>query len=227
MQPLGGLTAKWYTFAMRKVKLESGERYHIYNRGVDKRKIFSNQKDLDRFFQSMIAFNCVEPVGSLFEQSFQKDKIKKPLVKFIAYNLLFNHFHFVLEQVAEGGISEFMKRLLGGYTWYFNKKSTRSGSLFQGTFKSKYIDSDGYLSHISVYVNLNDKIPLGGLTAKLTKSSWNEYVNTDLCKPDEKICSGKDTVLGQFDSIEDYKKFALSSLEDIRLNKEKYKELEE
>jgi len=212
---------------MRKVKLANGEIYHIYNRGVDKRKIFSNQKDMDRFFKSMVAFNCVEPVGSLFEQSFQKDKIKKPLVKFIAYNLLLNHFHFILEQVAEGGISEFMKRLLGGYTWYFNKKNKRSGSLFQGTFKSKHIDSDEYLLHISVYVNLNDKIPLGGLTAKLTKSSWNEYVNVDSSKKHEQICFGKNIILEQFDSIEDYKKFALSSLEDVRLNKEKYKELEE
>ena len=211
---------------MHKIKFTKDETYHIFNRGVDKRKIFSNQKDLDRFFKSMLAFNCVEPIGSLYEQSFQKDKIKKPLVQFVAYNLLSNHFHFILKQVVEGGISEFMKRLLGGYTWYFNKKEKRSGSLFQGTFKSKYIDSDGYLLHASVYVNLNDKIPLGGLTAKLTKSSWNEYINPDLCRPDEKICSGKDIVLEQFDSVEDYKKFALSSLEDIRANKEKYKELE-
>lgn len=212
---------------MHKIKFANNETYHIFNRGVDKRKIFSNQKDLDRFFQSMLIFNCVEPVGSIHEQSFQKDKIKKPLVKFIAYNLLSNHFHFILEQVVEGGISEFMKRLLGGYTWYFNKKNKRSGSLFQGTFKSKYIDSEGYLLHASVYVNLNDKIPLGGLTAKWTKSSWIEYVNPDLCKKNEKICSGKNIILEQFDSIEDYKKFALSSLEDIRANKEKYKELED
>lgn len=212
---------------MRKVKLVNGEIYHIYNRGVDKRKIFSNQKDLNRFFESMSVFNCIEPVGSIHEQSFQKDKIKKPLVKFIAYNLLQNHFHFILEQVSEGGISEFMKRLLGGYTWYFNKKNKRSGSLFQGTFKSKHIDSNEYLLRASVYVNLNDKIPLGGLTAKLTKSSWNEYIDSGLCKPDEKICSNKDMILEQFDSVEDYKNFSISSLEDIRLKKEKYKELEE
>ena len=212
---------------MRKVKLENGEIYHIYNRGVDKRKIFSTPKDLERFFKSMKVFNCIDPIGSLHEQSFQKDKVKKPLVKFIAYNLLPNHFHFILEQVAERGISEFMKRLLGGYTWYFNKKNKRSGSLFQGTFKSKYIDSDGYLLYASVYVNLNDKIPLGGLTAKWTKSSWNEYINEDLCKPDEKICLGKDIILKQFNSIEDYKKFAFYSLEYIKFNKEKYKELEE
>ncbi|MEI7709105.1 MAG: transposase [bacterium] len=172
---------------MRRVPLATGEIYHIFNRGVDKRKIFSDQKDLDRFFESILEFNNIEPIGSLFEKSFQKDKIKKPLVEFVAYNILPNHFHFVLKQVSENGISEFMKRLLGGYTWYFNHRQKRSGSLFQGTFKSKHIDSNEYLLHVSVYVNLNDKIPLGGLTAKLNKSSWNEYVNPDLVNNYERI----------------------------------------
>lgn len=117
---------------MRKVSLTVGEIYHIFNRGVDKRKIFSDKKDLERFFTSMQIFNCIEPVGSLYEQSFLKEKEEsKPLVKFIAYNLLPNHFHFILEQIEEGGISQFMKRLLGGYTWYFNNRHKRSGSLFQ------------------------------------------------------------------------------------------------
>jgi len=209
--------------SMRKVNLAVGEIYHIFNRGVDKRIIFNDQKDLERFFLSMVSFNSVEPVGSLYEQSFQKDKIKKPLVNFIAYNLLPNHFHFILEQVSEGGISEFMKRLQGGYTWYFNKKHKRSGSLFQGTFKSKHIDSNEYLLHLSAYINLNDK--LGGLAAKLGKSSWQEYISLD--KSFSKICVKKDIVLDQFDSKKDYEKFSLSSLEDIKSNKDRYKELEE
>lgn len=213
-------------FNMNREKFANGEIYHIFNRGVDKRIIFSDQKDVERFFQSMVTFNSIKPIGSLYEQSFLSEKEKpKPLVKFIAYNLLPNHFHFVLEQVVEGGISEFMKRLLGGYSWYFNKKNKRSGSLFQGTFKSKQIDSNEYLLHISVYVNLNDKISLGGFTAKLGKSSWSEYINQD--KIFEKTCHGKNIILDQFDSTEDYKKFANSSLEDIKENKKEYKDLEE
>jgi REP element-mobilizing transposase RayT len=216
-------------FDMNREKFANEEMYHIFNRGVDKRIIFSDKKDLDRFFQSMIIFNSVKPIGSLYEQSFLKEKEKsKPLVKFIAYNLLPNHFHFILEQVVEGGISEFLKRLLGGYSWYFNKKNKRSGSLFQGTFKSRHIDSNEYLLHVSAYVNLNDIISLfntlGGETAKLRKSSWDEYVNQN--KVNEKICFGKDIILEQFNSIEDYKEFAYSSLEDIRENKKEYKDLE-
>ena len=52
---------------MRKVKLVEGEIYHIFNRGVDKRKIFSDKKDLERFFQSMMIFNSKVPVGSIHE----------------------------------------------------------------------------------------------------------------------------------------------------------------
>ena len=211
---------------MNREKFANGEIYHVFNRGVDKRIIFLDSKDVGRFLKSMVIFNSIKPIGSLYEQSFLKEKKKsKPLVRFIAYNLLPNHFHFILEQVVEGGISEFMRRLLGGYTWYFNKRNKRSGSLFQGTFKSKHIDSNEYLLHISVYVNLNDKInTFGGETAKLSKSSWDEYISPD--KNNENICSGKDVILGQFNSITDYKKFAHSSLEDIRKNKERYKDLE-
>src|SRR3989344_2961022 len=212
---------------MRKIEFGIDEVYHVFNRGVDKRKIFSNKKDLDRFFESMIAFNSIKPIGSLFEQGFQKEEIKKPLVDIISYNLLPNHFHLILREIREGGISEFLKRLTGGYTWYFNHKNKRSGSLFQGPFKAKHIDLNEYLLHCSVYVNLNDKIPLslGGLAAKsreLVKSSWEEYLGDNK----ESVCK-KDIILEQFKNIAEYKEFALSSLDDIKLNKEEYKDLEE
>lgn len=212
---------------MRKVELAVGEIYHVFNRGVDKRIIFSDQKDLDRFFQSMLAFNSVNPIGSLYEQSFEKNKAKEPLVYFVAYNLLPNHFHFILEQVAEKGISQFMKRLLGGYTWYFNNRHKRSGSLFQGAFKSVHIDSNEYLLHASVYVNLNDQISqLGGSVAKLGKSSMNEYLNIFSEKNSQNICQKKNIILEQFKNSEEYNEFAVDSLKEIRLSKEKYKELE-
>jgi putative transposase len=210
---------------MKKVQYEVGEIYHIFNRGVDKRKIFTDQNDLERFFKSMKVFNSVNPVGSLHEQNFHKEKIKKPLVDFIAYNLLPNHFHFLLRENVEGGVSEFMKRLSGGYTWYFNKKYKRNGVLFQGRFKGKHVDTNEYLLHISVYVNLNDKIPLiGGSTAKfkgLTKSSWGEFLSNEngFCK--------KDIILDQFRNIDEYKEFSMSSIDDIRKNKEEFKNLEE
>lgn len=200
--------------AVRRTPFVKREFYHIYNRGVDKRNIFEDYEDLERFFESMKEFNTIDPIGSLFEKSFggrTARDIKKPLVNFIAFCLNKNHYHFILEQMANNGISEFMKRL-GGYTWYFNNKYGRSGSLFQSTFKSIHINSNEYLLHLSVYVNLNNRVhKLGGLTAK---SSWEEYLSGDkngFCK--------KDIILDQFNNSIEYKKFAEEVFIGIRERK--------
>lgn len=212
----------------RKVNFVTGEFYHIYNRGVDKRTIFSDDYDMKRFFQSMEEFNVEKAIGSLYENSFlKKDQLggglgsfASKLVNFVCYCLNPNHYHFVLEQVLDNGIEKFMQRLGTGYTKYFNGKYKRTGSLFQGVFKASHIDSNEYLLHSSVYVNLNDRVHKIG--DDLSVSSWNEYTGkspNDFCK--------KDIILGQFNDSNDYKIFAESSLEDILKRKEAEKELED
>jgi|SRR3989344_4294675 len=203
---------------MRKVPFVEGEYYHIYNRGVDKRSIFEDRKDLKRFFQSIKEFNTIEPIGSIFENTFNKEESSKKLVEIICYCLNPNHFHLILGQFVENGISEFMKRL-GGYTWYFNNRYKRNGALFQGVFKSSHINSNEYLLHASAYVNLNNR--LKGKPPVLSKSSWDEYLgreNDCICNPD--------IILGQFNTLKEYQEFALSSLQDIIRRKEMEKELE-
>ncbi len=80
------------------------------------------------------------------------------LVDFIAYCINPNHYHFILRQLVDGGLSRFMQKFGGGYTQYYNKKNQRSGVLFQGTFKSIHINSNEYLLYLSAYVNLNNKV---------------------------------------------------------------------
>ncbi len=215
---------------MRKVKFVNDQYYHIYNRGVDKRTIFQDIDDLKRFYQSMQEFNILEPIGSIYENSFLKRKeeqlgnsvpkllIKDKLVEFICYNLLPNHYHFSLKQLKDKGIQKFMHKLSLGYTNYFNKKHKRSGSLFQGRFKAVYVKSNEQLLHLSVYINLNHQVhnleKFGGSATKLFKGSWGEYV-----KGEKGICE-KDIVLHQFGKSSDYKKFAEDSLKRIKENKE-------
>lgn len=207
----------------RKVKFVNNEFYHIYNRGADKRDVFLDSYDLLRFLQSMEEFNNIDPIGSIYEQSFKKNDqlggatAKKKLVEFIAFCLNKNHYHFILQQLSENGISEFMRRLGCGYTWYFNSKNERSGVLFQGRFKSKHINTNEYLLYLSAYVNLNDKVhnfgnELGGRTAKFKSlSSWDEYTKENY----EKYICKKDIVLKQFKSKEHYNLFANESLKSI------------
>lgn len=220
--------------SIRKTPFANEEFYHIFNRGVDKRIVFNNQRDIQRFFQSMGEFNTLEPIGSIFENSFHrkpglggeaaKSKKKGKLVEFVCFCLNPNHYHFILKQVSEKGIEKFMHRLSTGYTGYFNLKHKRTGALFQGPFKSVHIKTNEQLLHTSVYVNLNFKIHrLGGEAAKYKYlSSWDEYVG----KTKFNFCQ-KYNVLGQFKNKKEYKEFALNTLPGILERKEMLRELEE
>ncbi len=202
---------------MRKVKFANGEYYHIFNRGVDKRVVFLEQNDFQRFFQGMKEFNTIVPIGSMYENSFRENQPKNgasKLVNFTCYCLNPNHYHFILEQLIERGIEKFMHRLGIGYTQYFNKKYERSGFLFQGPFKAIHIDSNEYLLHLSAYVNLNERIhELGN---GVSKSSWDEYIkNTDIYN----FCE-KSIILNQFNNTSEYKIFAEDSLKGIKERKD-------
>ncbi len=207
---------------MARCTFVTGQVYHVYNRGNDKRDIFADQYDLQRFFDSMRLFNTVEPIGSIYEASFSKqDELGRPtskLVEFLCYSLNPNHFHFMIKQVEDGGISEFMKRL-GGYTKYFNERHKRSGVLFQGKFKAKHIPDNTYLLHLSAYINLNNNF--GQEQHPLSMSSWKEYCSED---PANSFCD-KDLVIHQYKDREGYRKFALSSLEDIKARKAREHEI--
>jgi putative transposase len=207
---------------MRKVPFVKDEYYHIYNRGVDKRKVFMDEGDFKRFVRSIKEFNSLEPIGSIYLNSLGKNKpkhqLRRPtsqLIEIVAYCLIPNHYHFILKENGEGGVSEFMKRLGGGYTKYFNKKYKRSGALFQGRFKSTHIKTDSKLAEYSAYVNLNHKVhahkyPLRRWTSQW--SSWREYVGKVSKK--NSICE-KGMILSHFRSRVDYKKFAESTVRDI------------
>jgi REP element-mobilizing transposase RayT len=189
----------------------------------------------------MVAFNTVNPVGSLRKADLgRKNSLpeslreslragggapvdEEPLVDIIAYCLNPNHFHLLLRQRVDGGVSEFMKRLSGGYVWYFNNKYDRSGVLFEGPFKSSHIDTNEYLLHVSVYVNLNFRVhKYRGKDLENILSSWDEYMG--VCLPQNMICA-KDSILGQFKMVKDYEGFAEKSLIGILERKKLAKEL--
>lgn len=205
---------------MRNLELTTGEYYHIFNRGNNKREIFYDKYDLNRFFLSMQEFNSKNPIGSIYEHRFDKKKPSKDseLVEFICYCLNPNHYHFLVKQAVNGGIAKFMHRLGTGYTKYFNQKYENSGSLFQGTYKAKHANTNEYLLHLSAYINLNPEAHrLGSLASK---SSWEEYLN-----PSNKNFCNTEIILSQFKSIAEYKKFAQDSLVLIKQEKELQKQL--
>lgn len=204
----------------RKEPFVIGEYYHIYNRGVDKRDILSDHYDMERLFQSFVEFNTTEPINSIYQNSFRKERAQlgskaSRLVDVVAYCINPNHFHLVLTPLCEKGVEKFMQRI-GGYTKYFNNKYERSGSLFEDKFKSKYISTNKYLLHLSAYVNMNNRNLLGSKASKLSLSSLEEYLDTQV------ICSPS-IVLDQFNSKDYYRSFCLNSWKDICNRKQQQK----
>lgn len=156
----------------RKVTHVEGEFYHLYNRGVDKRKIFSSTADYKRFLMLLYLSNSSETVhiSNLLKTKAASDIFTHergdPLVAIGAFCLMPNHFHLLATPVHKDGLASFMLKLQTGYSMYFNTKNSRSGSLFQGPYKSEHAGDDVYLQYLFSYIHLNP--------AKLKDPNWKE-----------------------------------------------------
>ncbi len=143
-------------FSMRKEPIVTGEYYHVYSRGVDRRATYSDDIDRQRFVRGMIAFDDAQKREfKLSRLRYRPDRSTTPLVKILCYALMPNHYHFLLQQLIEGGIATFMQRLGRGYTAYFNFQNGRTGCLWESEYKSVHIESDEQLLHTSRYIHLN------------------------------------------------------------------------
>lgn len=157
----------------RKFDFSVGEFYHIYNRGNNKSNIFLNDSDRKRFQKLLYLCNSEKPVVFKTIQGVPLDKIERgrTIVSVGAYCLMSNHFHLLLREEKEGGISMYVEKLLTAYSMYFNKKTERTGKLFEGRFKATHADSDEYLKYLFSYIHLN---PI-----KTIDSKWKENKITD------------------------------------------------
>lgn len=160
-------------------KIEVGRVYHIINRGVEKRKIYLKDQDYSRFVLGLEFFNTREsidlwnlvaakggsdpPLDRIIQQ---RQKNRDSLVELLAFTLMPNHFHLLLREIIEGGISLFMQKV-GGYAGYFNKQYDRVGSLFQSRYKVVPITTDEQLRVVFSYVHTN---PI-----ELFDSEWKEF----------------------------------------------------
>jgi putative transposase len=148
----------------RNLEFGIGEFYHVYNRGVEKRVIFLDEADHKRFVKLLYTANSTKSVHLSNYQGLALIGIPRgqQIVAVGAWCIMPNHFHLLLKESIEGGISQYMHKLLTGYTMYFNKKYRRKGALFEGTFNVRHLDSDEYLKYQYAYIHLN---PIGIIDA--------------------------------------------------------------
>ncbi|MBI4090425.1 MAG: transposase [Candidatus Komeilibacteria bacterium] len=150
------------------------ELYHLLNRGVEKREIFLDDRDRFRFVHGLRLFNSSDAANNttyLIEKDYN-DFVSRygadAIVDIHGWCLMKNHYHLLLSDRIEGGISMFIRKLNIGYAKYFNKRYDRSGYLFQGRTKKIHINSDAYFLHILNYVHFN---PLDYMTSA---RGWRE-----------------------------------------------------
>lgn len=224
---------------MRKIEFANDLYYHIFNRGVDKRTIFEDDDDYYRFLHSLFEFNdknltapfirrtskqlSIATYKNLREKiSEEKNKKREKLVDILSFCLMSNHFHLILKQLQDGGISKFMQKLGTGYTNYFNIKNERKGCLFQGLFKSTYIKDDSQMMHLSRYIHvlnpgelMEPRIREGdiknpaGLQEFLKNYKWSSY--QDYIGGDNyPSLINKELLLEYFGNEKEFEKFSLS-----------------
>jgi putative transposase len=181
-----------------------------------------DDKDFVRFLRGMREFNRVNPIGSLYlESKIESSKvprtskrISEPLVELNSYCLNPNHFHFLIKQLVDNGISKFMLKLGMGYANYFNVKYSRSGSLFQGKYKAIHVKKYGYLLKLLVYVNCNYEIH--GL-GRANKWIWSSYLDS-IGKRNGTLCN-LHIINEEFRNLNEFKEFCKQVLAEIKINK--------
>ena len=146
----------------RKVEFAPEEYYHLYNRGVDKRPIFLNHDDRLRFLILLLTANREKPFhlsdlshwqGASLTEIAEKN-LGNSLINIGAYCLMPNHFHLLIRE-KNNNTPVFIKKLLTGYSMYFNIKYHRTGRLFETHFKSQHISEDVHLKYLFAYIHLN------------------------------------------------------------------------
>lgn len=201
----------------RPTPLVNDEIYHVFNRGIDLRPIFTDKNEHTRAIKTINYYRFAElPVKYSRFLTIATDlrnqimgyllKENKLLVEIIAYSLMPNHFHFLLRQIKDEGISKFLGNFQNSYTKYYNTKHERIGSLLLDQFKAVRILTDEQLLHVGRYIMIN---PLTSFVIKESQdlefypwSSYREYIG----KSDMNICN-KNIILSSFKNLEKFNEF--------------------
>ncbi len=126
-----------------------GDYYHLYNRGVEKRRVFLDDQDY-RVFLALLKRYLSPPDAT--------DRLHLDLstvADLAAYCLMPNHFHLLVKQYTHKGIADLMRCVTVSYVMYFNRRYDRVGSLFQDTYKAVHVTSDRQLYQTEAYIHMN------------------------------------------------------------------------
>lgn len=181
----------------RKKEFYQGGYYHIYNRGANRDLIFFNDENYSYCLRLMSKY---------------KDKYNLSL---IAYCLMPNHYHFIIRQNSDNGISEFMRDVFNTYAQAVNRQQKRKGTLFQGRFKHIHIEKNEHILHLCRYIHLNPvKAGLVDFPEEWRFSDYSDWIG----ERDDTL-TDISFMLGNFGSSRNYREFVMEYLKEKRAEK--------
>lgn len=199
----------------RNIVLATKEIYHIFNRGVERREIFTDRWEYRRALDTISYYRFLEPPIRYSKYIILDKKRRIQLlnalltsqlqVDVLAFCLMPNHFHLLLKQTTNTGISRFVSKFCDSYSKYFNIKHDRVGPLFQGPFKAVRVESEEQLIHLSRYIHLN---PISSFLIKeseLDSYSWSSL--HEYLAPLKNTVSNPKLIGGLFKSPAKYRDF--------------------
>lgn len=208
----------------REFQFENQHHYHIFNRGINSQIIFSDDKEYQRALELISYYKFSSPKIKFSQLIRQPQEIKsnnlnriiteaKCLVQVVAYCLMPSHFHLLLKQEQENGISKFLADFQNSYTRYFNTRNIKFGPILQGPFKAVLVETDNQLVHLSRYIHLN---PYAAEIIKnrndLEKYPWSSFPQY-LYEVANSICNTQE-VLSYFKDPSDYKQFVIDHADE-------------
>ncbi len=171
--------------------------YHIYNRGCNKDNIFFNKENHLYLLRLMEKF---------------KDSYK---IEIIAYCLMPNHYHLLMQQKSAKPISSYIQKIFNGYVQAINKQQNRSGTLFEGRSKSILVDKEEYLIHLIRYIHINPVV--ANIIKKPEQWKYSNYLEW-IGKREGSLFSKK-VFNSLFDSNKQYQSFVVEYIEDLKISK--------
>lgn len=199
----------------RKIAFRNGEIYHVFNRGIDRRSIFTGKREFERAKQlikfyrhkeipirySQILLQHEELRNKILEGVFKSER----LVDILSYCLMPNHFHLLIKQLEDNGVSKFVSNFTNSYTKYFNTKSKRNGPIFEGVFKAVHVETEEQLIHLTRYIHLNPVASSIVPENRLNDYLWSSY--PEYLFPSNDGIAEKKMVLDLFKSAASYKEY--------------------
>ena len=185
-------------------RFENGIFYHVYNCGVERRTIFLNERDYERFLDT-IAYYLYSPtipysqflnLRTEIKKSYLEVAQKSKRVRILCYALMPNHFHILIKQEVAEGIRQFIADISNSYTKYFNLKRSRIGNLLQGTFKATSIENSESLLQVSRYIHLN---PYAS-----SKVNWRRKLESYPYSSYQNWIRGKDDILADISTVRQF-----------------------